>query len=209
MFKRRFRLPSPAIVIAMLALTLALGGTAIAAGTTTPLTKSTATTLIKHLAPTLTVKDALDAQADGYATATHIDNFTSSTFTSIAEKTFRAPTAGYAVITATLSTESDDSLGGIGRLYYGLALDGTRLDASTYAHELSTDEANNVEGASGAVTEVVKVTKGFHTVDLVAEEGANGDYIEGRDITILFFGHGSASKPQFAPRSNAANNPST
>ena len=43
MFKRRFRLPSPAIVIAMLALALVLGGTAVAAGTSTPLTKSSAT----------------------------------------------------------------------------------------------------------------------------------------------------------------------
>jgi hypothetical protein len=56
MFKRRLRLPSPAIVIAMLALALVLGGTAIAAGTSTPLTKKTATKLIKKLAPTLDVK---------------------------------------------------------------------------------------------------------------------------------------------------------
>ena len=35
MFKRRFRLPSPALVISMITLSLVLGGTAFAASTAT------------------------------------------------------------------------------------------------------------------------------------------------------------------------------
>ncbi|MDX6481458.1 MAG: hypothetical protein QOG85_1968 [Gaiellaceae bacterium] len=42
----------------MVALALVLGGTAVAATTVTYLTKTSGTTLIKHLAPTLTVKKA-------------------------------------------------------------------------------------------------------------------------------------------------------
>jgi hypothetical protein len=58
---RRFRLPSPALVIATIALALVLGGTAVAASTSAPLTKSSATKLVKQLAPQLSVKHAKTA----------------------------------------------------------------------------------------------------------------------------------------------------
>jgi len=64
--KRLFRFPSPALVIAMVALVLVLGGTAIAAGTSAPLTKASVTRLIRHLAPTLRVGHAW--KADNAAT---------------------------------------------------------------------------------------------------------------------------------------------
>ncbi|HLX21488.1 MAG TPA: hypothetical protein VKR23_15190 [Gaiellaceae bacterium] len=56
MFKRTFRLPSPALVIATIALALVLGGTAVAASVSGD-TKAD-TKLIKKLAPTLSVKGA-------------------------------------------------------------------------------------------------------------------------------------------------------
>jgi hypothetical protein len=61
MFKHVIRPPSPALVIAMIALAIALGGTAVAAsrgGGTKAVTK-----LIKKLAPTLSVKHARTATA--------------------------------------------------------------------------------------------------------------------------------------------------
>jgi hypothetical protein len=61
MFRPRFRLPSPALVISLIALSLALGGTAVAAGTAVYLTKTSGTRLVKHLAPTLSVKSARSA----------------------------------------------------------------------------------------------------------------------------------------------------
>ena len=51
MFKRRFRLPSPALVISMVTLSLVLGGTAFAASTATHKDKKADTKLIKKLAP--------------------------------------------------------------------------------------------------------------------------------------------------------------
>ncbi len=57
----KFRLPSPALVVSMLALALALGGTAVAASTGSD-TKAD-TKLVKKLAPTLSVKHATTADA--------------------------------------------------------------------------------------------------------------------------------------------------
>ena len=58
MSMRRFRLPSPALVIAMIALALVLGGTAVAATVGRHADAKADTKLIKKLAPTLSVKDA-------------------------------------------------------------------------------------------------------------------------------------------------------
>ena len=75
MFRRRFRLPSPALVISVVALSLVLGGTAFAASTSRPLNKKAVTELIKKLAPSLSVKHAKTAS------------------TAITQRTRRAPTA--------------------------------------------------------------------------------------------------------------------
>jgi hypothetical protein len=80
MQRRRLRLPSPAIVIAMIALSLVLGGTAIAASTATPLNKKSVTKLVKKLAPKLSVKHAKTADAAAAAVAAvHATSATSAT----------------------------------------------------------------------------------------------------------------------------------
>src|SRR6476620_3983556 len=79
MLKRRFRLPSPALVISMIALTLVLGGTAVAA-TATHGDKKADTKLIKKLAPSLSVKHAKTAaNATNAVNATHATSATSAT----------------------------------------------------------------------------------------------------------------------------------
>ncbi len=57
MSRRRFRLPSPALVLSMVALSIVLGGTAVAATTTHSDAKAD-TKLVKKLAPSLSVKNA-------------------------------------------------------------------------------------------------------------------------------------------------------
>ena len=80
MFKRRFRLPSPALVISMVALALVLGGTAVAASTATHKDKKADTKLVKKLAPSLKVKYAKTAgSATTAATATHATSADSAT----------------------------------------------------------------------------------------------------------------------------------
>jgi len=61
MLKRFVRLPSPALVISMVALVLVLGGTAVAASTTVHADRKADIKLIKKLAPTLSVKHAKTA----------------------------------------------------------------------------------------------------------------------------------------------------
>jgi hypothetical protein len=84
MFKLRFRLPSPALVVAMLALAVALGGTAFAANSAATKTKhkdkKADIKLIKKLAPTLSVKHAKTADSATIATsATHAATADSAT----------------------------------------------------------------------------------------------------------------------------------
>ena len=66
MFKRTVRLPSPALVIATIALALVLGGTAVAASVSGDTAADTK--LIKKLAPSLSVKKAKTADALGLVT---------------------------------------------------------------------------------------------------------------------------------------------
>ncbi len=66
MFKLTSRLPSPALVISMIALALVLGGTAVAASVSGDTRADT--TLIKKLAPTLSVKKSKSADALGRVT---------------------------------------------------------------------------------------------------------------------------------------------
>jgi hypothetical protein len=103
MFKRRFRLPSPALVISMVTLSLVLGGTAFAASTATHKDKKADTKLIKKLAPSLSVKHAKTADdathatsADSATTATSATNATNATHATSATSATTATTAGVA-----------------------------------------------------------------------------------------------------------------
>jgi hypothetical protein len=79
MFKRKFRLPSPALVISMITLSLVLGGTAFAASTATHKDKKADIKLIKKLAPSLSVKHAKTANsATSATTATNATNATNA-----------------------------------------------------------------------------------------------------------------------------------
>jgi hypothetical protein len=112
MFKRRFRLPSPALVISMITLSLVLGGTAFAASTATHKDKKADTKLIKKLAPTLSVKHAKTAtnavNATNAANATHATSADSATNATNATNATHATNA----TNATHATNSDQ-LGGV------------------------------------------------------------------------------------------------
>jgi hypothetical protein len=77
MLKRRFRLPSPALVISMVTLSLVLGGTAFAASTAKHGDKKADTKLVNKLAPSLSVKHATNA--DSATNATNATNATHAT----------------------------------------------------------------------------------------------------------------------------------
>jgi hypothetical protein len=95
MFKRRFRLPSPALVVSMITLSLVLGGTAVAATTATHKDARADSALVKKLAPSLSVKHAKTAdnatnavhatQANSATTATNATNATNATSATMAQ----------------------------------------------------------------------------------------------------------------------------
>jgi len=119
MFKRRFRLPSPALVISMITLSLVLGGTAFAASTATHKDKKADTKLIKKLAPTLSVKHAKTADSATNATnatnATHATSATSATNASHASTADSAANGnlGYAHINSDGTVDSAHSTSNI------------------------------------------------------------------------------------------------
>ncbi|CAN5428101.1 hypothetical protein BH11ACT8_BH11ACT8_29060 [soil metagenome] len=135
-----------------------------------------------------------DVAAFGAASSASIDNFTSAGFTSVIDKSFTAPANGFLYITGSISAEDDGSFAGGGWLFYRLSLDGASLTASQFAHELDNRSANQA-GSSGAVTGVVPVTKGAHTVSLDAVEFGTGSFIIGRDVSVLFVRDGSGFLP--------------
>ena len=97
MFKRRFRLPSPALVVSMVTLSLVLGGTAVAATTATHKDAKADTALVKKLAPSLSVKHAKTADnATNAVNATHATNADSATNATNATHATTAQTANVA-----------------------------------------------------------------------------------------------------------------
>ena len=104
MFKRRFRLPSPALVISMVALSLVLGGTAVAASTATHGDKKADIKLIKKLAPSLSVKHA--KTANNATNAVKATNAVSATHATSADSATNATNATHATTadTATNAT---------------------------------------------------------------------------------------------------------
>lgn len=105
MFRRRFRLPSPALVISMVTLSLVLGGTAFAANTTILSKHKDAkadTKLVKKLAPSLSVKHAKSANSATTATsATHATSADSATNATNATNATHATTATNATHAST------------------------------------------------------------------------------------------------------------
>lgn len=121
MLKRTCRLPSPALVISLITLSLVLGGTAIAASTAKHADAKADKKLIKKTAPTLSVKHAKTANsANTAANATHATSADSATNATNATNATHATNADHA-------TSADNGLLAFG----SFAADGSVLASST------------------------------------------------------------------------------
>ncbi|HKU56429.1 MAG TPA: hypothetical protein VJP41_05345 [Gaiellaceae bacterium] len=117
MFKRRFRLPSPALVISMVTLSIVLGGTAVAASTAKHGDTKADTKLVKKLAPSLSVKHAKTANsATTAANATHATSADSATNATNATNATHATSADSATNATTAANAN--ALGGVGASGY-------------------------------------------------------------------------------------------
>ncbi len=96
MFGHRLRPPSPALVISMVALSLALGGTAVAAGTAAHPDARADKALIATMAPTLKVNYA--KAAGSAATAVNATNATNATQLGARPASYYAPAGHPAVL---------------------------------------------------------------------------------------------------------------
>ena len=99
MFKLRFRLPSPALVVSMVTLSLVLGGTAVAATTATHKDARADSVLVKKLAPSLAVKHA--KTADNAISAVNATNAVNATHATSADSATNATNATNATTAQT------------------------------------------------------------------------------------------------------------
>jgi hypothetical protein len=207
------RLPSPALVIAVLALAFAMGGGVLALANSggNKVIKKIAQREIKRLAPGLSVAHAESAgtaanaqalggspasaflpsgavRADAAATSADLD-VTSASFTNILSKTFTATSDGFVFAVATLTARQKSSPA-VGILEYNLAADGNALTTDAGYHSVVTTD--NTFLASGAVSAVIPVSAGQHTIAIQAREQGGGTVIRGRDLSLLFTPNGSA-----------------
>ena len=140
MFKRRFRLPSPALVVSIVTLSLVLGGTAIAATTATHTDAKADAALVKKLAPSLSVKHAKTA-----ANATSAVNATNAVNATSADRATNATNAS----NATNATNATDATNATHATIAQTANVANAIGAVTYVKGTVRDAPAN--GGSGFV----------------------------------------------------------
>ena len=143
MFRHRMRAPNPAFVISLIALFLALGGTSYAA-TKGILTKhkdaKADTTLVKRLAPSLSVKHAKAADnATNAVNATNTVNATHATSADSATNATNATNATHATNATTAQTANVANAIGAVTYVKGTVRDAPANGGSGYAESTESD----------------------------------------------------------------------
>jgi hypothetical protein len=160
MFKLRFRLPSPALVVAMVTLSLVLGGTAVATTTATHKDARADSVLVKKLAPSLSVKHA--KTADNATSAVNATNAVNATHATSADNAISAVNATNAV-NATHATSADNATSAANATNAVNATHATSADNATNA-----TNANNANNANNATTaQTANVAKAIGAVTYV------------------------------------------
>src|SRR6476619_7007969 len=149
MFKLRFRLPSPALVVAMVTLSLVLGGTAVATTTATHEDARADSVLVKKLAPSLSVRHAKTADnatsavnATNAVNATHATSADSATNATNATNTTNATTATTATNATNATTaQTANAAKAIGAVTYvkGTVRDAPANGGSGFAESTESD----------------------------------------------------------------------
>ncbi len=140
MFRHRLRAPSPAFVISLIALFLALGGTSYAA-TKVILTKhkdaKADTTLVKRLAPSLSVKHA--KTANNATNAVNATNTVNATHATSADSATHATNATNATNATTAQTANVANAIGAVTYVKGTVRDAPANGGSGYAESTESD----------------------------------------------------------------------
>ena len=195
--------PSPAMVVAVVALSFALVGSAVA-GTDAlkrAITKSKVRTIaakqankvLNQRAGEFLAANAVSAEAN--ATSADIDDFTATTYTNALSETFNAPSAGFALISSAVGAADDASLAGTGALYTRITVDGTATTADDFNSPAFYIGAS--EGGTGTNTVVVPVSAGNHTATVQIRAGGSGAFVFSRQISVMFVPNGDATPIPF------------
>lgn len=143
MFKRRFRLPSPALVVSMLTLSLVLGGTAVAATTATHKDARADSALVKKLAPSLSVKHAKTADnatsAVNATKAVNATNAVNATHATSADSATNATNATHATNATTAQTANVAKAIGAVTYVKGTVRDAPANGGSGFAESTESD----------------------------------------------------------------------
>jgi hypothetical protein len=207
------RRPSPAVVISLVALSVALAGSAYAAiGKNTVRSRQVKNNSLTSVdlrngravkgadvvdgslsgadidESTLGLLGAGDVQAFGNASSADL-LITSGTFESVLSTSLTAPRDGLLFIVGSISG-CDGPPMGAAVLDFRLRLDSTPVDTGIH-HEVDSNNADFNSCNAGSTSVVVPVTSGPHTVHLEAAEGSSGTRIIGRDVSVLFVPSGS------------------
>src|SRR6478736_5014955 len=169
MFKLRFRLPSPALVVAMVTLSLVLGGTAVATTTATHKDARADSVLVKKLAPSLSVKHA--KTADNATSAVNATNAVNATHATNADNAISAVNATNAV-NATHATSADNAISAVNATNAVNATHATSADNATSAMNatsaVNATPATNATNANNATTaQTANVAKAIGAVTYV------------------------------------------
>jgi hypothetical protein len=142
--------------------------------------------------------------AFGAANSADVDDFTAAAYTTVLSRSFTAPTAGFALITASIGCADDSSIAGGGSLWSRIAIDGTATTNDTFSAPACYSEFTTGGGGTATNTVVVPVTAGDHTAHLQAKSAAgSGAYIYTREITVLFVPNGIATTTPFSTGGSA------
>lgn len=134
------------------------------------------------------------AATAGSTDPTALNDFTTDVPVAIVSKTITVPTAGYLFITGVVNTEADSSLGEDGLLNYGIKVDG-KVVSGDEVLDTNPEHFN----LTGSVTAVVAVSKGTHTIKLIASDQASGSYVKQRSINAVWTAGGSRSGTYLDP----------
>ena len=137
-----------------------------------------------------------DPKVWGVGTTKSIDDFTFGSFHTVLKKQVSTP-GGFLSISSMIGIEDDCTDAVASNAMLRLRVDGKNVWRDSYAFEMSSECNTSVEDGVVGAPAVVKVGAGQHLVEvqlLESSGAANGLYIGGRSLTILFVADGAATQ---------------
>ena len=196
--------PSAGMIVAVVALCLALVGSA-AAGTGSlraklgpaqvkSIARKQANRVVNSRTRDFVLANALFAQ--GSANPADLDNFTATAYTTVLTEGFSAPEGGFAVINSAVGAVDDPSLAGASALYSRVSVDGTPTTNDNFNSPAFYSAPG--DGGTGTNTVVVPVGPGQHNAELQIRVEGSGALVLSRQLTVVVVPRGKGTPVPFS-----------